>query len=161
MWQILLILFNALGENSGTVAPCVAKNLNGLRQLWKTFELLLPFSITIDFYSVAGPAYPNYLVNVGIAKRKPKNEHYTAGSDCFTTTEMCISFLHSPLGFYTVHYEEVRCIKFPGRVFFCHYDIIWNMQQFSWYEELVNFPINCSYTLFESCQIVLGSRKEQ
>lgn len=96
-----------------------------------------------------------------LPKEDPKNEHYTVGSDCFTTIEMYLSFLHFLLDFYMVHYEEVRCMKFPDRVYFCHYGIVWNMQQFSWYEEPVNFPINYLYILFKSCQMVLGSRKEQ
>jgi len=54
--------------------------------------------MTIDFYVVAALANLNHPVNVGTVKKTPKLNSTQEGSDCFTTVEIYIFFLHSPPG---------------------------------------------------------------
>lgn len=140
----------------------VVKNLNRLERLWKTFKLLLSKLMAIDFYAVADPVYPNHPVNVGITRKKKKSEqHMTQIWLLYYSTNAYILLAFPSWDFDVVCYEEVRCIKFSGRTFSCHYGTGWNTQRFSLYKTLVHFPINNLYILFKNSQMVLGSRKEK
>lgn len=124
-----------------------------LKDIW-----IVPLSITTDFYAVVGPAYPVYPANAAIAKRKPKKWTLHHGiwllhyhRDVFILLALPLGFSHGPLW--------RGQMKFPGGVYFCHYGIVWNMQRFSWYEELVNFPINQLYFLFKTVKWYLAQER--